>query len=82
MVLADSTEASTWRDPLDELVDDLERLAPSHRPSSDYHVQFLRLQRLTDAILYGPADQVAALVADPAYQQWISQIRAARTRSE
>jgi hypothetical protein len=71
-----------WRDPLDELVDDLERLAPSQRPSSGYDVQLLRLQRLTDAILYGSADQVAALMADPAYQQWVSQSPAASTRSE
>ena len=62
------------RDPLDELVDDLERLAPSPRPTSDYDVQFLRLQRLTDAILYGTPDQVEALKADPAYQQWVSRI--------
>ena len=71
-----------WRDPLDEP----RRGSGTSRSFSAACLgldgQFLRLQRLTDAILYGPADHVAALIADPAYQQWVSQSRAARTRSE
>jgi hypothetical protein len=78
----DAGLASMWRDPLDELVEDLERLAPAPRPTLDYHEQLLNLQRFTDAILYGSDNEVEALKADPAYQQWLSRIRAARGGSE
>lgn len=65
-----------WRDPLDELIDDLESVAPD-RPSA-WAEQFLRLQELTDTILYGTPDRVAAIRADPKYQRWVGRSSAAR----
>ena len=60
-------EASMWRDPLDELIDDLERAIPEAR--FDFHRVFLKQQQLTDAILYGTPEEVARLEADPVIQE-------------
>ena len=46
-----------WRDPLDELIADLERVAPP-TPSTDLF-PLEKLQMLTDAILYGTKAETA-----------------------
>ncbi|MEQ1897631.1 MAG: hypothetical protein ABL971_09640 [Vicinamibacterales bacterium] len=62
-----------WRDPLDELIEDLDRVAPER--ASAWEDQLMRLQALADAVLYGTPDQVAAIQADPAYQEWAAALR-------
>ena len=61
-----------WRDPLDELIDDLERV-PDPRPAWGGLLPIEQLQQLTDAILYGSPGEVELLKMEPAYQEWISQ---------
>ncbi len=68
-----------WRDPLDELIDDLERAIPEAR--FDFRLVFLKQQQLTDAILYGSAEEVARLEADPVIQESRRQWAEARGRS-
>ena len=63
--------ASMWRDPLDELIEDLEQVAPDPRSASGDLFPIEKLTQLTDAILYGSDDEVAALKADPDYQDWV-----------
>lgn len=58
-----------WRDPLDELIDDLERVTPAPLADDDPHAQFMALQKLTDEILYGTPDAFAPVKADPAVQR-------------
>lgn len=60
-----------WRDPLDELIDDLERVAPDPRAVDDPLAQFMALQRLTDALLYGTPEDVERVTIDPDYQRWV-----------
>lgn len=74
--------ASMWRDPLDELIDDLARAAPDPQGASGNLFPFEQLTRLTDAILCGSPEEVEMLMADPAYQEWIRQSRAARSKAE
>ena len=69
-----------WRDPLDELIDDLERAIPEAR--FDFHLVFLKQQQLTDAILYGSPEEVARLEADPVIQESRRQWAEARGRSQ
>ena len=69
-----------WRDPLDELIDDLERAIPEAR--FDFHLVFLKQQQLTDAILYGTPEEVARLEADPVIQEWYRQRAEARGRTQ
>ena len=57
-----------WRDPLDELIEDLESATPEAR--FDHDLLFLKQQQLTDAILYGSPEEVARLEADPVIQEW------------
>ena len=61
-----------WRDPLDELIDDLERVSP------DDHERFPleMIQAIADAVLYGSPEEVEALTADPAYQRWLRRFTA------
>lgn len=62
-----------WRDPLDELIDDLERVAPDTRSNvSLFPIE--KLQQLIDAILYGRNEEVESLKADPAYQRWVAHL--------
>ena len=70
-----------WRDPLDELIDDLERV-PDPRPAWGGLLPIEQLQQLTDAVLYGSPGEVEVLMADPAYQQWITQCAETRRRSD
>lgn len=70
-----------WRDPLDELIDDLERVAPDPRAARGDLLPFMKLQALTDAILYGTSDQVEMLTADPDYQRWVRHCAETRRRS-
>lgn len=63
---------SMWRDPLDELIDDLERATPDPRSASGDLFPLEKLTQLTDAILYGSDEEVESLKADPEYQQWIN----------
>ena len=71
-----------WRDPLDELIDDLERAAPDPAAASGGMFPFLKLQALTDAILYGTEEQVARLKTDPEYQRWSQQRGEQRARAK
>ena len=63
-----------WRDPLDELIEDLEQVAPDARQVCGGIYPFVKLQALTDAILYGSDDDVARLKTDPDYQRWIRHV--------
>ena len=61
-----------WRDPLDELIDDLERVAPD--PSETLGgFPFATIQAIVDAVLYGSPAEVEAYMADPVYQRWAEQ---------
>ena len=66
-----------WRDPLDELIDDLERVAPDHQEAFPFDA----IQAIADAVLYGSPEEAASLEADPAYQRWVRQLHEARGRS-
>jgi len=59
-----------WRDPLDELINDLVRLMPSAPPGGPF--TFEKLTALTDAILYGTELEAEILMADPEFQTWIA----------
>ena len=65
-----SLEDSMWRDPLDELIDDLERVAPDHQETFPFET----IQAIADAVLYGSPTEVARLTADPAYQRWVETV--------
>lgn len=71
-----------WRDPLDELIEDLEHVTPDPPSACGDMFPLVKLQDLADAILYGTRDQVEALKADPAYQQWVRRCSEARRQSE
>lgn len=71
-----------WRDPLDELIDDLERATPDPQRTCGTLLPIETLHQFTDIILYGSPGEVEALMADPAYQEWIRQSRAARSKAE
>ena len=61
-----------WRDPLDELIDDLDRVAPD--PSETLGAfPFATIQAIVDAVLYGTPAEVEAYMADPMYQRWAEQ---------
>jgi hypothetical protein len=60
-----------WREPLDELIEDLERLVPDSRNAHRDLFPIEKLQQWTDTILYGSDDEVAALKRDPEHQRWI-----------
>jgi len=65
-----------WGDPLDELIDDLERVAPVPRSASGGMLPIEALCHWTDIILYGGPDEVERLKSDPAFLEWISVKRA------
>ena len=57
-----------WRDPLEELIDDLERVAPDPQCAAGGLMPIEQLQQYTDIILYGTDEDVGRLEADPAYR--------------
>ena len=70
-----------WRDPLDELIDDLERVTPEARCKSGLF-PIEKEQQITDTILYGSPDEVERFEADPTYQQWIRWLAEVHGRSQ
>jgi hypothetical protein len=71
-----------WRDPLDELIDDLERASPASRSASADLLPIEKLQQITDLILYGRPDEVETLTSDPTFQEWMRRCSDLRRRSE
>jgi hypothetical protein len=58
-----------WRGPLDELIDDLERVAPmASGPVSDVIPPFDDVQLLVSAILWGTEEECARVERDPRMQ--------------
>jgi len=62
-----------WRDPLEELIEDLERVAPDPQGAAGGLMPIEQLQQYTDIILYGTDEEIEALNADSAYQAWLTQ---------
>ena len=62
-----------WRDPLEELIEDLDRVAPDPQAAAGGLMPIEQLQRYTDIILYGTDAEVEALNADSAYRAWLTQ---------
>ena len=65
-----------WRDPLDELIDDLERVAPDDDDTDPFDM----IQAIVDAVLYGSPTEADELIADPAYQRWVERVQLQRRR--
>jgi hypothetical protein len=58
-----------WRDPLDELIDDLERALPSGARGTLQIPRIEDMQTLMCAILYGTEEDVARAHNDPGVQR-------------
>jgi hypothetical protein len=65
---------AVWRDPLDELIADLERaLPPETKPQDvDYQATLLGCQILVSAILFGTDDSVARAEQDPRVKAFLA----------
>jgi hypothetical protein len=62
-------EALVWRDPLDELIEELERALPPTADPSGHLPRLEDLQAVISPILFGTKEQQERLFADPAYQR-------------
>ena len=69
------------RDPLDELIDDLERLVP-RAASLSHDWQFAFIQRMVETFVYGTNDEIEAFERDPDYQTWTRYWKELRNQSE
>jgi hypothetical protein len=62
-----------WRDPLDDLIDELERSAPAG-PVVDHDLfDLVLMQRWTTTVLYGSEEDQARMESEPWYAEWIRQ---------
>jgi len=68
-------------DPLDELIDDLERLVP-RAASLSHDWQFAFIQRMVETFVYGTNDEIEAFERDPDYETWIRYWKELRNQSE
>ena len=58
-----------WRDPLDELIDDLERALPAPSPQADAAMSLEDLQHYVSVALYGTEDARARAKREPWYDR-------------
>ena len=63
-----------WRDPLDELIDELERAVPAGSVASHDLFDLALMQRWTTVVLYGTDDDRARMQTEPWYQEWTAQL--------
>ena len=66
-----------WRDPLDDLIDELESSLPSDHYGGSASAEFEDLQAVMDAILYGGEEQQRRLKTMPQYERVMGQFRRA-----
>jgi hypothetical protein len=60
---------SMWRDPLDELIEDLEHALPSAPARYQFLPRLEDLQAVISPILFGTEEEQERLLADPNYQR-------------
>ncbi len=71
-----------WRDPLDELIAELERTLPAEANCVDFGLGPLEgLQLYVQALMYGSADQIAQAERDPRVQAYLAAMRRLGARS-
>jgi hypothetical protein len=73
-------EDSMWRDPLDDLIEELEQI-PSAQPIRSPQQSYAQFIRYTDLILYGSADAKRRLKRQPEYQRFLADLRRTPTAS-
>lgn len=62
-----------WRDPLDELIDELDRAVPTAAAGDHELFDLVLMQRYVSAILYGSDEERARMETEPWYQEWQTQ---------
>ena len=70
-------EGSLWRDPLDELIEDLEQVLPATASSADLDQQrLLDTQRMVSLVLDGTEEEQERAKTEPwyrRYEQWLAE---------
>jgi hypothetical protein len=64
-----------WRDPLDDLICELERSLPSDYSTGHPSADFMDLQVVMDVILYGGDEQQRRLKVMPEYERMITRFK-------
>ena len=62
-----------WCDPLDELIDQLDRAIPASPPGDHALFDLVLMQRWTTTFLYGDDEPRAQMEREPWYQEWLAQ---------
>jgi hypothetical protein len=70
-----------WRDPLEELIENLERALPQLQTDTFDLFPLAELSRITDVILYGTDEEIDALETDVYYQRLRRDMRRMREPS-
>lgn len=62
-----------WRDPLDDLIDELERAVPAVPVADPDLFDLVLMQRYTTTVLYGSEEDLARMESEPWYPEWMAQ---------
>jgi hypothetical protein len=62
-----------WRDPLDDLIDELERAVPAAQATDNDLFDLVLMQRWVATILYGSEEDCLRMESEPWYAEWTRQ---------
>jgi hypothetical protein len=64
-----------WRDPFDDLIEELDRVVPLPLPTSSLLVPFEELMEAMDILMYGSEERVERFRASPEFQGLLARLR-------
>jgi hypothetical protein len=62
-----------WRDPLDDLIDELERAVPVGTATDHDLFDLVLMQRWVATVLYGSEEDQKRMESEPWYAEWMKQ---------